>query len=280
MSFEALAGIVDLDRYPLHEAASPAVAELLARGQEALARDALFTLPGFVRPQATEAMATELEARVPMASRFEVERELYAYEPGSWPEDHPRNARHACRYHQVLNHQIANDSPLRRLYCWEPMREFLRRLMGYETFHRSECPHLALTAKVAGPGDTDGWHYDGNDVVFSVLLREPEGGGIFEYAPNLRSEDEENWEGLAAVYAGDGTRVKRARLAVGDLNVFQGNRTLHRVTPVEGATRRIVGLFSYDREPGTNFGEAYIEELRKRTPGQSGAGINGGRVTA
>ena len=267
MSFEALADIVDLDRYPLHEAGSPAVEALLARGWEALARDALFTIEGFVRPQATEAMAAELEARRGIASRVEMERSLYPYADDAVAGDHPRNSRNAFRYHQVLNHQISNNSPLRRLYCWEPLREFLRRLMGYETFHRSECPHLALTAKIAGEGDTDGWHYDGNDVVFSVLLRRPEDGGVFEYAPNLRSPGNENWEGLARVYAGDSALLRRASLAVGDLNVFQGNQTLHRVTPVEGPTPRIVGLFSFDRNPGTNFGESYINELRRRTPG-------------
>lgn len=266
MSFEALAGIVDLERYPLHQADSPAVAALLARGREALERDALFSLPGFVVPQAVETMAGELESRVALAPRFEIERRLFPYDDQEWPAGHPRNVTNTCRYHQVLNHQIANDSALRRLYNWEPLREFLRRLMGYETFHRSECPHLALTAKVAGPGDVDGWHYDSNDVVFSVLLREPQGGGIFEYLPNVRSPEDENYPALASVFAGNDSAVRRARLRAGDLNVFQGNRTLHRVSPVEGDTTRIVGLFSFDRQPGTTFGEGYVSELRRRTP--------------
>ena len=266
MSSASVAGIVDLERYPLHEGDSAAVDALLEQGRAGLAQNALFSLPGFIRADAVDAMAGELESRVPLAPRFEIERRLFPYDDREWPADHPRNARHACRYHQVLNHQIANDSALRAIYHWEPLREFLRRLMGYETFHRSECPHLALTAKVAGLGDVDGWHYDSNDVVFSVLLREPEGGGIFEYLPNVRSESDENYPALARVFGGDDSIVRRARLKAGDLNVFQGNRTLHRVSPVEGATRRIVGLFSYDRRPGTTFGEGYINELRKRTP--------------
>ncbi len=266
MSSASVAGIVDLDRYPLHEGDSAAVKALLEQGRETLARDALFSLPGFVLQEAVIAMAAELEQRVPLAPRFEIERSLFPYDAENWPADHPRNTMNACRYHQVLNHQIANDSALRAIYHWEPLREFLRILLDYETFHRSACPHLALTAKVAGAGDVDGWHYDGNDAVFSVLLREPEGGGIFEYLPNIRSADDENYGALAAVFAGDDSLVRRARLKAGDLNVFQGNRTLHRVSPVEGATRRIVGLFSYDREPGMTFDESYINELRKRTP--------------
>lgn len=267
MRFETIADILDLERFPLHRPESAKVEALLCAGRAALERDALYSLPGFVRPEAASYMAEELEARVPIAARYEANGTSYDDDGGDWPADHPRNARHPFRYHQVLNHQIPNDSPLRRVFHWEPLREFLRRLMGYATFHRSECPHLALTSKIAGEGDTDGWHFDGNDVVFSVLLREPEAGGVFEYLPNVRSDTDQNYEAVAAAFAGKREGVRRARLAVGDLNVFQGNRTLHRVSPVKGKRRRIVGLFSYDREPGQTFGESYIKELRRHMPG-------------
>lgn len=267
MTLESIACIIDIDRYPLHQPGTAAFDSLLAKGREALASDALFSLQGFIQPDATERMARELEARLPWATRYEAMGSSYGGDNRSWPEEHPRRAKHAFRYHQVLNYQISNDSPLRKVFCWEPLREFLRQLMGYETFHRSECPHLALTSKLAGEGDTDGWHFDGNDVVFSVLLRAPEGGGLFEYVPNIRNDTDEHYDDVASVFAGDRTRVRVAQLAVGDLNVFQGNQTLHRVSPVEGARKRIVGLFSYDRRPGTNFGEGYIATLRKRTPG-------------
>lgn len=273
MSFATIESIVDVDRYPLHRPRSAAVARLVREGRAKLEQDALFTMPGFVRPEAARAMAAELEARVPIACRLDALSGSYSYGGNGtvWPAGHPRLARHRFRYHQVLNHQIPNDSPLRHVFRWEPLREALRRIMGYATFHRSECPHLALTAKVAGAGDTDGWHFDSNDVVFSVVVQEPEQGGLFEYAPNVRTDDDENYDTVAQVFAGTSNAVRRARLAVGDLNVFQGNRTLHRVSPVEGARRRIVGLFSYDRRPGTNFGEAYIETLRQYTPGAAQA---------
>jgi hypothetical protein len=267
MKYQGIDDIIDVDRYPLHRPESAAAGTLLREGRAALSRDALFALPGFVRPEATKQMAAELESRLPWASRYEAMNGSYGNDGRQWPAGHPRTATHLFRYHQVLNYQISNDSPLRRVYCWEPLREFLRQLMGYETFHRSECPHLALTSKLAGEGDTDGWHFDGNDVVFSVLLREPEQGGLFEYVPNVRSDTDEDYDAVAAVFAGEREKVRIAKLAVGDLNVFQGNQTLHRVTPVQGGRKRIVGLFSYDRRPGTNFGESYISELRRRTPG-------------
>jgi len=267
MKFKDISDIVDTGRYPLHHMDGAAIEALLREGRAVLARDALFTLPGFVRPEATTYMAAELEARLPWATRYEAMSAAYPRDGTQWPAGHARAATHPFRYHQVLNFQIPNDSPLRKVFCWEPLREFLRELIGYETFHRSECPHLALTSKLAGEGDTDGWHFDGNDVVFSVLLREPEDGGLFEYVPNIRSDKEQNYDAVAGVFAGKRDHVRVAKLEVGDLNVFQGNQTIHRVSPVKGNRKRIVGLFSYDRQPGTNFGEAYISELRRRTPG-------------
>ncbi len=280
MQFGHIADIVDLDRYPLHSPDSEGCQALLRAGQRSLAEDALFVLPGFIRPEAVAAMAAELEERLPWAARYEAMSDSYGPDGNDWPPGHPRSELHLFRYHQLLNHQIPNDSPLRAVHVWEPLREFLRQLMGYESFHRSECPHLALTAKLAGEGDTDGWHFDGNDVVFSVLLQEPEQGGVFEYMPRVRNDTDQNYDTVAAVFAGKREDLRCAKLAVGDLNVFQGNHTLHRVSPVQGERRRIVGLFSYDRLPGTNFGEPYVSRLRLRTPGAIAlaAGDGQGRV--
>jgi hypothetical protein len=38
----------------------------------------------------------------------------------------------------------------------------------------------------------------------------------------------------------------------GTLMVFEGRRSIHRVSPVVGATSRVVGLLGYDTEPGTS----------------------------
>jgi hypothetical protein len=167
----------------------------------------------------------------------------------------------------VLNHQIANDSPLRQIYYYQPLTEFLRELCAFETFYRSDCPHLALTAKLAGAGDTDGWHFDTNDVVFSLLLQVPEGGGEFEYAPFVRSGDDENYDAVARVVADPRNSARRPPMGLGDFNVFMGDLSLHRVTPVVGTRRRIVALFSYDRHPGMVFDQGYIDELYASMPG-------------
>lgn len=265
--------IIDLDRYPFHDPSNPRLQSLMARGKSALERDALFCLEGFVRPEMIGPMASELERQVPKACRYEAERIAYLDAAPELPEDHPRNQPHPCLYHQVLNYQIANNSPLRQIYYWQPLTDFLGELCGYDTFYRSDCPHLALTAKVAGEGDTDGWHFDTNDVVFTLLLQAPEAGGVFEYAPHVRSETDERYDAVEAVLADPDRLAVRPPMAVGNLVVFKGDLSLHRVTPVEGQRKRIVGLFSYDQAPGMTFAQSYIEELQSRMPGELGARV-------
>lgn len=261
--------IIDLERYPLDRPQHPDYEPLLTRGRDALERDALFAMPGFLRPGLASRLAAEIEALLPQSTRYQRPRNAYTYVESEdpWPPGHPRRCDHACAYHQVLNYQIRNDSLLRRVYYWQPLAEFLRRLCGYESFYRSDCPHLALSAKIAGAGDTDGWHYDSNDVVFSLLLQAPAGGGVFEYAPFIRSETRENYDAVAELFADPARLARRPPLAVGGLTVFKGDLSMHRVTPVEGPTRRIVALFCYDREAGTTFDQDYIDELKQGLPG-------------
>ena len=188
-----------------------------------------------------------------------------AYTLGSDSDDlsdqHPLKQLHPCNYNQVLNYQIPNDSLLRKVYYWQTLTDFLGQLSGYDSFYRSDCPQLALSAKIAGEGDTDGWHFDSNDVVFSILLQEPEAGGQFEYAPFIRSEQDENFDGISQLVSAPEKHARHPAMGLGNLTVFKGDLSMHRVTPVVGSRKRIIALFCYDRKPGTVFEQSYIEEL-------------------
>ncbi len=260
--------ILDLETYPLDQPESAAYEHLLQTGRLALERQALFALPQLVRAEQVETMARELDDLLPLSTRYDRPRNAYVeVQPEeTWPSGHPRGQKHRCAYNQVLNYQIPNDSILRQIYYWEPLAEFLRRVCGYPSFYRNECPHLALSAKIAGPGDTDGWHFDGTDVVFSLLLQAAEDGGEFEYAPYIRSPDDENYDGIERLIADPSSYALRPPMSVGTLTVFKGDLSMHRVTPVEGTRRRIVALYCYDQHAGTTFDQWYIDELKQGLP--------------
>ena len=255
--------IVDLARYPVDAPDTKKARALVDICRATLEDEALCALPGFVHPEIVEQMVRETEVIAPEAFRNDKPRIAYEYSDEGWPNGHPRTVAHPNRYHQLLNYQIPNDSLVRQLYLWEPLCQFLRQVLGYETLYRSACPHLALTVQLGGPGDCNGWHFDGNDAVFSLLLQQPVLGGSFEYVPNLRSEADENYMAVAEVFADPEGRVQRPEIAPGTFTLFKGDLSLHHVTEIEDAQkRRIIALFSYDRTPNQVYQQQYIEELR------------------
>jgi hypothetical protein len=124
-------------------------------------------------------------------------------------------------------------------------------------------------------GDELEWHFDQTDFVVSLALRNPESGGDFLYAPRIRGEGEERYADVARVLAGDTARVRRLPMRPGTLLLFEGRHSIHCVSPVRGATPRLVGLLAYDTRPGT-CASPLLQQARYgrvvRPPGEAAAG--------
>ena len=54
---------------------------------------------------------------------------------------------------------------------------------------------------------------------------------------------------------GEDSEVQTLRLGAGDLNVFKGKNTAHRVTPPLGERARLMTVFSYYETPGRRFSD-------------------------
>ena len=180
--------IIDLDRYPLHQLDSTKGQALVTQCQRDLDAHAASALNNFIRPDAVERLTKEAEALTPSSYRFTGKpRQTY---PDADPtsEQDPiaqsvRGMKHANSNNQVLNYQIPNNSDLRVMFLWPQLCEFVRRVRRVETLYTSQCPHLGLTMKVAFEGDNDGWHYDPNDGVVTLLLQSPDEGGDLNMPP-------------------------------------------------------------------------------------------------
>jgi hypothetical protein len=115
-------------------------------------------------------------------------------------------------------------------------------------------------------GDTHGWHFDLNDFVVSILLQAPDECGTFDFAPYIRSHDNENFAAVSQVLDGTSERIRRVRVEAGTLLLFCGQRAIHRVSPIQGATPRVIALFSYDRKPDVRYdAEVYLRVVGRQT---------------
>ena len=252
--FNDMRAILDLDRYPVDRPGGADGEALVARCRAELARDGMFNLEGFVRPSAIQRAVQELTPLVRGAS-FHQSREhniYFASEVPGVPADHPALARSVTSSHTVCDDQMA-DTVVHEIYEWTPLADFLARVMGKPRLHLMKDPLARVNVMAYRAGEGLGWHFDRSEFTTTLLIQAPEEGGVFQYRTDLRTEDDPNLDGVARLYAGEDQEMKLLSLTPGTLNVFKGKNTAHRVTPVEGARERLIGVFSYYERPGVLF---------------------------
>jgi hypothetical protein len=246
------AALVDLDRYPILDPASPARRELARRCRAGLDATGACELEGFLRPEATARMVRESESLAPSAHRNAGKATPYLEIPDpAWPEDHPRRLFGPYGVDVIAYDRVPGSHALRRLYEWDPLMEFVAAAIGAPRLFRYADPLGALNVAVMGEGDLLQWHYDQTDFVVSLALRGAEAGGDFEYVPLIRSGEDERYDAVRRLLLGDERDVRRVPMRPGTLLLFEGRCSIHRVSPIRGATTRLVALLAYDTKPGT-----------------------------
>jgi len=86
------------------------------------------------------------------------------------------------------------------------------------------------------------WHFDTNNFTVTLAIQNADGGGAFEYAPGIR-KGSENFSEVCRVLDGTSDLINVLELEPGDLQLFRGRHSLHRVTPLIGTTPRYVAIF-------------------------------------
>ncbi len=247
----AATDLIDVERYPVHRLDSEAGRALVERCRAQLREAGACELPGFLRPAVVEELAAEAAALAPAAHHHEGKATPYLElpEPG-WPEGHPRQTWNPFSLAAVACDRIPEKSHLRTLYEWEPLVTFLAAALGKEKLYRYDDPLGRLSLNVMEDGDECEWHFDQADFVVSIALQDADEGGDFLYTPLIRSAEDENYEGVAKVLAGE-TEPTRIPMTPGTLLLFEGRNSIHCVSPCRGAAPRLVALLAYDTRPGT-----------------------------
>ena len=247
----SLHGLIDLERYPIHRLESPRGREMIAECRRQLEHDGCVVLQGFVPDEALGRLARETERLSPEAHYNQTETNPYnsAGDP-SLPASHPRNRFDDRTNGFVAGDRIDDDTIIRRLYRHAGFQRFIADVVGEEAIHPYADPLAGLVINVLREGCQHPWHYDTNEFIVTMMTRQSHGGGRFEYAPGIRSPEGENFDEVERVIDGDCSRLKSLDLQPGDLQVFFGRYSLHRVTPVEGYKERHTVIFAYAKEPG------------------------------
>ncbi|WP_443984305.1 HalD/BesD family halogenase [Burkholderia contaminans] len=247
-----LSDIVDADRYPLHELGHPRMRDLIATCRAQLAGTGSAVLHGFLRPAALEQARVEgLDfAKKTYFSSRKVNAYFTADDP-SLPEADPRRVFMDRTSGFVTRDVIPADAIVHRIYVARAMKQFVAACLGEAQIWEYADPYAGLVQNVMPPGTEQPWHYDTNEFIVSMMTQQPTAGGDFEYCPNIRSPEGENYGAVGAVVRGE-TRapISVITLQPGDLQLFKGRFSLHRVTQVRGDVDRHTTIFAYSKKPG------------------------------
>jgi hypothetical protein len=244
--------IVDTARYSLADPGGPGWRDAVARARAELDDSGCTVLREFVRPELIETLRAQGEAIAPDA-HYEVEH-VNAYNiplDTELPEDHPGRIVLVRGNAFVPRDRIPTEALIHRLYINEHFQRFVADCFGLTELHEFADPLAGLCLNVVAPGMSHPWHFDTNEFTVSMLTRPAATGGVFEYCPNIRSPNGENLDDVRSVLTGAGGHlIQRLELRPGDLQLFLGRFSLHRVSPVEGAAQRHSAIFAYTDRPG------------------------------
>ncbi|MEO1194343.1 MAG: hypothetical protein AAFY02_21530 [Pseudomonadota bacterium] len=243
--------VLDLDRYPLLEPQSGGFRDLVAHCQEELAEDGCCSLPAVFQEEAVAAIAAMARDRLELVHRPTELVSPYGGEASpDLPADHPRRARFRRGGGFLAADHLDPESGLWTFFQLPETTQFLEAVLQSGPLYPYADPISSMACNVMWPGDGFPWHFDTNEITLSIMVQAPDGGGVFEYCPNIRSPEQENDRAVAEIFAGGRKGVKQLLLQPGDLQIFKGRYTLHRVTEVTGNRPRIVALPSWSSKPG------------------------------
>lgn len=243
---------IDFTRYPLENPG--AMAGIIAQARAHLDRDQYCSLPGFLTDTAIKAEAARVQSLKEQANPANSLRNCYLQRQGdaALPENHPRNIMHPARYRMLAADLLPDTSALKTMYHWAPFQRMVAGIVGEDVLYPNEDPLQPINVICYAKGDQSAWHFDStNAFTMTLMLQAADKGGEFEMAPNTReSPENEDIPYMTEVLTGPSSRIKSVGRSEGELTIFRGCNSLHRVSPVDGSHDRLMAVFVYENQPG------------------------------
>ena len=240
--------LINLEDYPIHQAGAKRD-QLIETVRTQLAKDGCAVLKSFLTAEGVRLLRDEADRVAPFAHASHGKTNAYftADDP-SLAVDHPCRRFFDRSNAFVPADHFKTNGALRRIHDFPAFDPFIKACLHQHDVYRYADPLADVIVNVAYAGDGFPWHFDTNNFTITLAIQSADEGGLFEYAPNIR-QDGENFEAVKAVLDGVSDRVKSLALEPGDLQLFKGRYSLHRVSPLKGSTPRYVAILSYVEQP-------------------------------
>ena len=249
--------LIDTETHPIHEAGYRTAC------RATLQRTGALVLSGFFPHRMIERVVADSAPREADAFYAASTHNVWLTDPDpSRPDGHSYNRQVVSSKGLIADDQIPADSPLREVYVDDGFRAFLCAVLEIDEIHPYADDLSSINVHFASAGRELGWHFDNSSFAVTMLLQAPDGGGRFEYVPDVRTDPAVHARVDAIL---DGTEpVEALDFEPGDLVLFRGHDAMHRVTPTEGSTTRLLVVFAYNDRPGVGLSASALETFYGR----------------
>ena len=250
--YKQLNRIVNLNQYPLQDESFRNTCKVK------LDQAGVLVMPDFLLPEAIESIRREGKEKLNLAYFKTNQHNVYltCADP-DFPDDHPRNRQVLSSKGCITDDQIDQTSELKVLYNSSEFRDFLCVVLDEQELHEYADLLSSVNLHYTQTGQELGWHFDNSSFAITLMIQNPEKGGVFEYVKDIRNAEagEMNYEDAGKVLDGE-MSVNTLSMESGALVLFRGRDSMHRVTPVEGDRTRMLAVLAYNSKPGVSLSES------------------------
>ncbi len=168
------------------------------------------------------------------------------------PLNHLMTSDKGCVPHDLIN----KDSDLNLLYNSETFKKFIKNVLSLDNIYPYADNLSSINLNYYQKGQQLGWHFDNASFAITLMIQSSTLGGEFEYITKGR-DSKSNYIDKTLISNVIKGKIKPNKLSVneGTLILFYGRNYLHRVTPVESDTPRILITLNYNEESNIELSE-------------------------
>ena len=267
---------INYSKYPIHQFENDADGRYNLLVQNCIKQmntDGFVSLPSFLLPEAVDRLTScilELDKEgVGFYSTdshnvfLDADKQSVALSPLHPNRIQLNSSKHIINANDLLLAKKAPD--LDEIFMSQPsVLDFISSVMQTKLYPSTD-PFGKYYANIFREGDGLNYHFDRSEYSISLILQPSEEGGDFEFMPNSR-RIVEGWDEMIvdindiAEAVTPHSSVKRPKLAAGDLYLFRGQNSLHRVSEIQKG-KRINIILTFNTEPDVRLNKYTLQKF-------------------
>tara|TARA_Y100000996_G_C22408831_1_gene596318 strand:+ start:73 stop:855 length:783 start_codon:yes stop_codon:yes gene_type:complete len=236
--------IVNIEQHPIHDDIYIQKCNLLIR------QNSLLVLDNFLSKKSLSRILNEVKSLEEKAFYCEQKHTIMLNKQSddldkSDPLNQLMTSDKGCVPHDLIH----KESDLNLLYNSKIFKNFVKNVLNLNNIYPYADNLSSINLNYYQKDQQLGWHFDNASFAITLMIQSPTRGGEFEYITEGR-DSKSNYidKTLISNIINGKIQPKTLNVNEGTLILFYGRNYLHRVTPVQSETSRILITLNYNEE--------------------------------